>query len=259
MAFRRRLGLRASTFAIVCASIGCSTSSSNPDEIVVFAASSLADALRVVERSFESEHPSWDVQLAFAGSQVLRLQIEQGARADVFASADRAHVQALLDAGIASGPRRFASNELTVITPSTDRARVGTFSDLARAERIAAGSETVPIGRYTELLLERVADLEPGLATQIRGRIVTRESNVRLVRAKVELGEADAAIVYRTDANSPGVRAVPVPPRYAVRADYEVALIDAGEGQGGSLFLDYLLGPVGSRVLAEHGFLPPVD
>ncbi|MEO0602265.1 MAG: molybdate ABC transporter substrate-binding protein, partial [Myxococcota bacterium] len=181
--------------AWLVALLGCATDDGSPT-LSVFAASSLTEAFEDLEHSFEAEHPGVDLQLTFAGSQVLRLQIEQGARADVFASADERHLQALLDTGDVVDARIFAENELTLIVPPSPRA-VTRFEDLPRASRIVVGSPQGPVGTYTRLLLDRAgATWGATFAAAIRRNVVSEEPNVRLVRAKVELGEADAAFVY---------------------------------------------------------------
>ena len=115
-------------------------------ELTVFAASSLRDAFAELGSAFEREHPRTKVIFSLAGSQDLRTQIEHGAPADVFASADWKHMQALVAAGLASSPRKFASNEPVLVVPSDNPAGVKTLSDLPRARRIVVGAPEVPIG-----------------------------------------------------------------------------------------------------------------
>lgn len=236
--------------------VGCSTGP-GPTELRVFAASSLTDAFGELEQRFEQDHPDVDVQLVFAGSQVLRLQIEQGAGADVFASADPHHMQPLVDAGLAEAPRVFARNALTVIVPLDGQGAVASFPDLSRAERLVIGTPAVPAGRYTREVLRRAdRGLGAGFADAVLARVVSQESNVRLVRAKVELGEADAAIVFASDAvSSDRVRAVPIPPAFNVSAEYPTArLAGCSQPALAELWLDFLASPPAARVLTRHGF-----
>jgi len=233
---------------------GC-PSSGPPAEVAVFAASSLTDAFEELARDFEQEHPGVDVRLTFAGSQVLRVQIEQGAAADVFAAADERHLAALVDAGDVRAPRVFADNALTVITP--EGSPVSTFADLPRASRVVVGTEHGPIGTYTRELWRRSREVMGGdFADAVQSSVVSQETNVRLVRAKVELGEADAAVVYRTDV-SDRVREVPVPEALAVRARYPIGLVDRpGASPHAAAFVEYVLGPGGQATLARHRFSP---
>jgi molybdate transport system substrate-binding protein len=233
-------------FLLVCA---C-TQTSSP--LVVSAASSLTEVLRAlepqVERSLER-----DVDFAFAGSQALRLQIEQGAPVDVFLSANAAHVDALVAAGLGGAPRRFAANVLTVAVPESNPAGLERFEDLGRASRIVVGAEEVPVGRYTAEVLGRVTARDDALAARIHRAVVSRENNVRLVLAKVELGEADAAIVYRTDVTGRRVKTIEIPSELQVEASYFATVIeDSDEARA---FVELLTGPVGRAALRAHGFV----
>ena len=232
----------------------------------VYAASSLTDAFAAIAPAFEAAHHGIDVVTAFAGSQVLRMQIEQGAPADLFASADPGHTRALIDAGLLRGARRFAANELAVIVPPDNPAGIETFAGLAAAERLVIGSETVPVGRYTRTALRRSGPtLGADFAAAVLSRVVSMETNVRLVRAKVEMGEADAGIVYRTDAAaSTRVRAIPIPATLNVRAEYVIGIVTGGgespapDGAGpAERLIAFLRSPPGRAILDRHGFITP--
>lgn len=252
----------------------------------VYAASSLTDAFTAIAPAFEAAHDGVDVALTFAGSQVLRLQIEQGAPADLFASADPVHTRALIDARLLRGARRFAANELAVIVPPDNPAGIEAYADLTAAERLVIGSETVPVGRYTRTALRRsAAALGAGFRAAVLARVVSLETNVRLVRARVEMGEADAGIVYRTDAAaSTRVRTIPIPAYVNVRAEYVIGIVTgggetrapagpdpggvdpagrdpAGQDQGSpdpaERWIDFLRSPHGRAILDRHGFLTP--
>lgn len=232
---------------------GCASDESNRVPLAVFAASSLTEAFTEIETGFERENPGLDVQLTFAGSQVLRLQIEQGAAADVFASADTEHMAALQQAGRVGPSVVFARNELVVVVPSENPAGIERFEDLTKASRIVLGSAAVPAGRYADAVLDQGGQ---EFAAAVRGHVVSRETNVRLVRAKVELGEADAALVYRTDAlNAPRIRSVPIPVTAAVPVENPIGvLVEATHSAAGRLFVDHVLSASGQAVLATHGF-----
>ena len=222
----------------------------------VFAASSLLESFRELEAAFEAREPHLDVVLTFAGSQVLRLQIGQGADAEVFASANPEHLDTLVAAGLMRPRGVFAHNELVVIT-SPDDQRIRSLDDLTEARRLVIGVRTVPVGRYTRALLDRASAARGAdLADRVLERVVSEESNVRLVRAKVELGEADAAIVYATDAAaSDRVRAVPISEDVNVRADYVLGFApDAGAAA--DAFLAFVRSPAGQAILRQHGFAP---
>lgn len=221
----------------------------------VFAAASLTDALEALATDFEQAHEGIEIVLSFAGSQTLRVQIAQGARADLFASANPAHIDALSAEGLVAGVHPFAFNSLALVVP-LEREDVPTaFAELGEAERIVVGHPNAPIGHYTRVLLsksERV--LGPEFAERVRANIVSEETNVRLVRAKVEVGEADAGIVYRSDAvGSARVRAIPIPPESNVRAPYVLAELD-GHSEPAARFVAFVLSERGQRLLESYGF-----
>ena len=227
--------------------------------LTVFAASSLTEAFSEAGLQFERDNPGVHVRLSFAGSQALRLQVEYGAPADVIATANARHVAALVQLGRASDPQVIAHNALAIVVPLANPARVHTFEQLDRAHRLVVGAPSVPIGRYTQLLLQRSSEaVGARFATAVRSHIVSRENNVRLARAKVELGEADAAVVYLTDARaSKRVRTVAVPDAINVKAQYQQALIsDAENVTVARLWQRHMLSAAGQATLQAHGFLP---
>ncbi len=228
------------------------------DELTIFAASSLTDAFQELADAFAKKTGDKRPTLAFAGSQVLRLQLAEGAKADVFASANDTHVRSLVDAGHVFEPTVFAENELVVIVPRSNPASLERFIDLPKARRIVVGAPEVPIGTYTRELFERAGStLGPRFASDVRDNVVSQEPNVRLVRAKVELGEADAAIVYRTDV-SPGVRTIAIPPELQVRARYHAGFVGAPPHSPEAVrWIAFLKSPEGRLILARHGFLTP--
>ncbi len=254
-----RLGLCAGFCAgLALALLACQPGRPAPVTLNVYAASSLTEVGRDLERAFESAHPDIDVVLSFAGSQVLQLQIESGAQADVFASADAAHVQALADAGLVARRERFAQGELALIVPLDNPAKLRSLADLPSAQRLVIGSAAGPVGRYTRELLT-LADTHygPGFEAAVSARVVSSESNVRLARAKVELGEADAAIVYRSDAQaSDRVRSLPIPAEINPRADYVMAILEASpEPAAAALWLSFVRSTRGREILLARGFL----
>lgn len=236
--------------------------SADSSPLQVFAAASLTDAFRDIGTGFEAAHPGRRVAFNFAGTQVLRTQVEQGAEADVFASADLDHAEALKRSGLVPSFEPFARNGLVVVTPDA-HARVHALADLARPGiRIVLASPTVPAGRYAAELLARLAasgGLGDDFATRVEANVVSRETNVRIVLAKVALGEADAGFVYETDARAARgkVRTVTIPASSQIVATYTVGVgAAARDPDAARAFVDFVRGPEGQAILTRHGFRP---
>jgi molybdate transport system substrate-binding protein len=231
-------------------------SSDKPRGLVVLAAASLRDPLARLERAWLGTNPGVDLTVSTNSSTALRTQVEQGARADVFLSADTANPKSLADAGLTDGPPVvFAINRLAVIVPADNPAGIERVVDLARpGVKVVAAGEGVPITTYAEQLVEGL-----GLARGYRDNIVSREDDVRAVVAKIELGEGDAAIVYATDAaGSDKVETVSIADDRGIRATYAgVALSDAPDPQAARAFLEWLTRADAQAVLQEAGFLAP--
>ncbi len=207
---------------------------------------------------FEARRPGYRVVIAAAGSQILRLQIEQGLRAHAFASANRNHIDTLVHKNLAHSPRRFARNKLALALSRRSDLKLENFRELSRAKRIVLASPRVPAGAYTETVLRRAdAMLHPGFRAAVLSRVVSRELNVRLVLTRVELGAADAGIVYASDVKGRRVQVVPIPPRLNVSAEYSMALLRASPDlKAGALWRDFVLSPEGQSILSRHGFGP---
>jgi molybdate transport system substrate-binding protein len=233
-------------------------------ELTIFGAASLKGALERVRTVYEAEHPGTTVTLATDSSAALATQIQEGAPADVFLSADTTNPQKLVDGGLADGDAvAFAGNELTVIVPIDNPADIRTPADLAmRGVRIIAAGDEVPITRYATTLVDnlaREAGYPADYAAAYAANVASKEDNVKAVVAKVELGEGDAGIVYVTDAvASDNVTTVDVPQGANVPATYAGVVVktsphvDAARG-----FLTWLAGPDGQAILSSFGFLPP--
>lgn len=233
--------------------------------LTVFAAASLADAFTELGRMAEREHPGLAVKFNFAGSQQLAAQIEQGADADVFASADGRWMDyARQHDWLAGPPQEFARNRLVVIVPRTNPARIGRLEDLARGGiKFVIGADAVPVGHYSRQVLRNLADL-PGFprnyATRALANVVSEEENVKSVVAKIQLGEADAGFVYRSDAAGSVaryLRILEIPDSANVLASYPIAIMKrAANPTAARAFVDLLLSPAGQRVLASRAFVP---
>lgn len=234
-------------------------------EIVVFAASSLTDVFQDMSTAFQQANPNARLTFNFGASSQLATQLGQGARADVFASADEVQMEAASKAdAIVGQPRVFARNRLVLITPRDNSGMVASVNDLAnRGVKFVTAAPNVPIGQYTATMLDK-ASADPSYGADFRSRVeantVSREDNVRQVVSKVQLGEADAAVVYSTDATPQArqqLQLVQIPDAWQTLADYPIAVARGDNGAGGQAFVAYVLGPDGQAALARWGFLPP--
>ena len=227
-------------------------------DVVVFQAASLKDAFAQLGKRFEADHPGAKVVANAAGSQELRTQLEHGAAADVFASADRKHMDALAAQGLVVGPALFACNEPVVVVRAGLAPPITTFTDLPRAERIVVGAPEVPIGAYTQQILRNAAaKLGADFPKRVEAQVVSRELNVRQVLAKVTLGEADAGIVYRSDASAARgkVAMVAIPPESNVIAEYPIAALKAAPHPDlARRWIDLVRSPAGAAALRDAGF-----
>ena len=232
--------------------------------LTILAAASLVDALAAADSAYQAGHPGASFTVSTGSSAALRVQIEQGAPADLFLSADTANAQALVREGMADGTAvPFAGNRLTVVVPSSNPAHVRTPADLARpGVRIVAAGSQVPITRYADQVVANLAR-QPGypadFAARYAANVISHEDDVRAVLAKIELDEADAAIVYVTDAaSSTHVRTIPIPDAANVPATYEgVVVSGSAHARAAAAFLAWLAGPGGQAILARFGFLAP--
>jgi molybdate transport system substrate-binding protein len=229
-----------------------------PRELVVFEAASLKDVFARLSTTFEKARPGVRVVFNAAGSQELRAQIEHGAAADVFASADLQQMKPLHDAKLVADAAVLTCNEPVVVTTPEAAATVKTFADLPLAQRIVVGTPEVPIGRYTNMILVK-ANLRLGedFGKRVKAHVVSRELNVRQVLAKVALGEADAAIVYRSDvvATKAKLRVVEIPSEINVSAEYPIAaLVAAPHPDLARAWIDLVASAPSIPVFRELGF-----
>lgn len=244
-------------------------------ELTVFAAASLANAFPEIADAFVAEHPGASITFNFAGSQRLRTQLDFGAGADVFASADQRQMELAVEAGLIAGdPSSFAGNSLVVIVPLpgttaglNSAVKIQRLEDLAgNGVKLALALPEVPAGRYALALLRNLEAqypaLEPGYASRVMDNVVTLEPNVRGVFQKVALGEVDAGIVYRTDAATEyaagKVQVVSIPQGSNIVAEYPIAVLrDAANPRLAKEFARFLLGERAQAILKSYGFKRP--
>jgi molybdate transport system substrate-binding protein len=255
---RRGLPTVLAMTALLLAAVPAWPRTPQPAALTVLAAASLTDAFRALAAEYHRSTGA-DVRLSFGSSAALKTQIQQGAPADVFASADREQMEPLARAGLVAAPRVLAHNRLAVAVPAKG-AKVRSVADLAKpGVRLVLAAPTAPAGRYADEMLRRLdgaRGYQRGFAGRALANVVSREANVRAALAKVELGETDAAVVYATDAMaSRKVRALPVPAMAQVRAVYLIAVVaDSHNRQLAEGFVRLALSPHGQAALRRYGF-----
>ena len=236
-----------------------------PPTLTVFAAASLTETFRDLGKALEQQHPGLTVQFNFAGSQQLATQLEQGAQADVFASADQRWMEYARQKGlVGSESQVFARNRLVVIVPSSNPAHIERLEDLSRRGiKMVLAAEAVPAGKYSREALEKLGaapGFPPEYAHRVLANVVSQEETVKSVVAKVQLGEADAGLVYRSDVTPPvsrQVRVFDIADQFNVIASYPIAVLkSAKHAAEARQFIQLLQSDDGQRVLRRRGFLP---
>lgn len=228
-----------------------STQASGGGTLIVLGAASLTEAVTKYGESFEGA----TVKPSFAGSDELAAQIRQGAKADVFASADTGYPEALFEAGLVEKPRVFCRNELVIAVP--EGSEVKSIADLTKpGTKIVIGDPSVPVGSYTREVLGRLPQAE---GEAIMGNVVSEETQVTSIIAKLEQGAADAGFVYVTDQKgSEGLEPVEIEARLQPRVEYGVAVVkSSGDKPAAEEFVAGLIAGEGQEALREAGFLPP--
>lgn len=229
-----------------------SASGAGAKEVTVFAAASLSGTFTELGKVFESAHPGTTVRFNFGSSATLAQQITQGAPADVFAAASPATMKTVTDASLAAPPATFVRNRLQIAVPADNPAEVDELKDLADPQvKVALCAEQVPCGAAAAKALG---------AAGLKVTPVTLEQDVKATLTKVELGEVDAALVYKTDVIASGgkVRGIAFPEAGQAVNDYPIAaLTRAPAGELAGRFVDLVLSQQGRDVLTRAGFEAP--
>ncbi|MBE3074907.1 MAG: molybdate ABC transporter substrate-binding protein [Actinobacteria bacterium] len=235
---------------------GCSAAVGGPGNaptrhtVVVLAASSLTQSLTAIAADFEASHPGTDVQLSFAASSTVVTQVNQGAPADLIALAGTSSMTPLDKSRIPTGGiRLLAGNTLEIVTPPSNPGKVNAIADLSRPTlKVVLCVATAPCGRAAATALS---------VAGVVAHVVSYESDVKATLAKVQLGEADAAIVYHSDVVSAGLRVRGLQIPAAVNQRLEYPLVRLSDDPTTVQFMTYLLSDRGRERLIANGFLMP--
>lgn len=239
---------------------GTSGEQGSSGTLTVLAASSLTDAFGELAVTFQEQNPDTKVRTSFGGSSELLTQMEQGAPADVFASADGDKMDTAVQEGLVNEPQTFARNRPVIIVPKDNPAGIHGLQDLAKSgTKLVLAQDGVPIAEYAKKILAN-ADPEYGgnLEQQVMNNVVSREANVRASANRVSLGEADATFVYITDVTldiEDQVEVIEIPKDLNVIATYPIATLkEASNPELAQQWIDLLLSDEGQRLLEEYGF-----
>lgn len=249
----KRLLVLASLLLAACGGSPASAPTAGPvsGQLTVLAAASLTDAFKDAGHTFEKAHPGANVQFSFGGSSALATQIQQGAPADVFASADQANLDKV-SGQVAGAQKVFAANRLQIAVAPGNPKHIGSLADLARPGLVLVlCAPQVPCGTYAMQAFKKA-----GVTAAPR----SQETDVRAVLTKIATGEADAGIVYATDVKSGGgsVQGVDIPDAQNVVASYPVAVLKgAPNPRAAEAFTDFLVSPGGQAILTRYGFQKP--
>ena len=253
---------------VLLISAGCrkEQSAAPPATVNVFAAASLAESFTRIGERFEAENPGAKVEFNFAGSQTLLAQLENGARADVFASASPDEMNAAWREFLVNPAtiHDFARNRLVVIFPKGNPAKIAALKDLGNhGVKIDVADASVPVGHYTLQMLDQMSKdpaYGPKFKTDFLANVVSREENVKAVVSKIRLGEADAGVVYVTDVTADAakdVQSLSVPDRINPIASYPIALVaKAPQPLLAQKFEDLVLSDRGQSILRDFNFIP---
>ena len=233
--------------------------------LVILAASSLTDAFTELKNLFEEKYPRTNILLNFAGTPTLLTQLELSSSADLFASADEYHISLAQEKGIilASNTTKFATNKLTLITPASSKV-VRELHDISNPNtKIILALKNVPLGRYSHASLELMGHLKNSdfdFTRRVLKKVVSQETAARQVLAKIMIGEADAGIVYITDATKrhpTHLNMIMIPDEVNVTAIYSIGIVTNARNHKidhAQQFIDFIVSNKGQDILRRHGF-----
>jgi molybdate transport system substrate-binding protein len=239
------------------------TAAQTPITLNIFAASSLTESFNAIATQYKTAHPNVTLKYNFNGSQLLVQQIVNGAPADVFASADTTNMKKATDAGLVTDPKTFVENKLAVIVPASNPANITSLKDLSKkGVKLVVAAPAVPVGKYALQVLDKMGkspQYGPAYESAVKANFVSQEENVKAVVQKVQLGEADAGIVYLTDVTTAvrsKVKFIDIPDNLNVIAQYPIGVVkNSAHATEAQDFVQYVLSPSGQAVLEQYHFI----
>jgi len=234
-----------------------------PKELTVFTAASLTGAFGEIGQVYENE-TGLSVAFNFDGSQALRTQLENGAYADVFASANKKQMNAIMNEGLMNNSSIiiFAKNKLSLIIPKDNPAKIGNISDLAKPGlKIIMGTKDVPVGDYALQIISKLGNdsaYGSDFKTKVIANVISQETNVNYVVTKVALGEADVGFAYVSDVSedlASKLNKVDIPNEYNIIAEYPIGVLkDTKYPLQSQDFIDFVTSDQGKAILEKYGF-----
>jgi molybdate transport system substrate-binding protein len=264
------MNIKNATVALLAALVLATSAgfSQEPEELIVFTAASLTGAFGEIGHMYENE-TGISVAFNFDGSQALRTQIENGAYADVFASANNKQMNALKGQGLMNNSTVsiFTRNKLSLIVPKENPAGISNLSDLAKpGVKIIIGTKDVPVGDYALQIINKLGNdsaYGPEYKENVLANIISQETNVNYVVTKIALGEADVGFAYLSDITedlSSKVDKIEIPEEYNIIAEYPMGLLNESKYPAeAEEFIDLVKSEDGRAVLERYGFAPVAD
>ncbi len=252
-------------FASLLAVSGISAQEQPRQYLTIYAATSLTDVFEALEVAYLENHPETEILLNFASSSTLAAQINAGAPADIFASANETQMSLVVDAERINQDdvHIFAHNQLVLILPADNPAEIESMADLANESiLLVLAAEGTPIRAYTDaMLVSYNEEYGQDFSERVLRNLVSEESNVRQVTTRIALGEADAGIVYQTDAMGDlgqQLITLPISAEHNQLASYLIAMLsDSSNASAAAGFIDFLLSEAARDILIEYGFCSP--
>lgn len=233
-------------------------------DLHIFAAASLTDAFGEMETELEAQYPNLNITIETAGSQTLVTQLDEGATADVLATANMSTMSTASEGELVEGePIVFTGNRLVIVTPADNPAGIVSIDDLGNeGVNLVLANPDVPVGRYSAIALcdyQASGQAPDGFVEAVNANLVSEEPDVRHVLAKVQLGEADAGLVYASDATASMLSGVELnvvefPADVPTRAEYPIAPVAGGNTELANAFIAYVLSEDGQAILKKYGF-----
>jgi molybdenum ABC transporter molybdate-binding protein len=265
--FSRTCGLTLMALLLVlilgaCGGGGASGSEGAGGTLTAFVAANFTDANDAIAEEFESQHEGAQVQSNYAGTQILFSQLQQGASADFFLSADLDYAKKAQDEGSIDSFSDVSQNEEVIVVPTGNPAGVESLEDLGtKPVDLVIGVDTVPIGKYTRQIFDNAKEgYGPDFSDNVMNNVVSKETNTREVAQKIALGEGGAAIIYKTDVTpsiADQVEIVEIPEEYNVKAfNYAGVVNNAPNPELAQEYLDFILTPEGQEILRGFGYEP---